>query len=131
MQAAAQFSLVVTQIDAGRQDPVEATCSHDACRATLAAKFGGDVCILNIRVGAPSHRRTGSVRIAAGPCRSGRAMFTPESAKQSSYTVDDFGAFTETIQLPVGSSPWADDRSDLVFRTGISLRIDVIANGKS
>jgi hypothetical protein len=131
MKALAQFSLVVTQTDAGKENPVEATCSHDACRATLAAKFGGDVCILNIRVGAPSHRGTGTVEIANGPCRSGRAIFTPESAKQSFYTVDDFGAFTETIQLPVGSKPWADDRSDLVLRTGISLRIDVIANGKS
>jgi hypothetical protein len=131
--ADAQFSLNATELGFGAEQdgPTHAgTCGKDACRATLPVKLGGDVCILNIRVGAPAAEGWGSILFAAGPCRSGRMLVVKGYPASTGYVPDRFGAATLAFDVPFQSAKWAnlpDGWDDAVVHEAARVRLDIVA----
>ncbi|HTW72858.1 MAG TPA: hypothetical protein VME47_23480 [Acetobacteraceae bacterium] len=131
--ARAEFTLDVTQVgyDGGSEGPTYAgTCAGAACRATLPVKLGGDLCILNVWVGAPAGDGEGSVRFSAGPCRSGQRLAIVDFPVWAGYGIDRFGAATKTFNVPfhpAGGATYSGGIDDGVFHSSVSIRLDIIA----
>jgi hypothetical protein len=129
--AEAQFSLDVTQIDPGSQNdgPTGAgVCAKDACRATVPLQVGDDLCVLNLRVGAPGGDGWGQISLALGPCRSGQVRVISGDPFPARYHLDRFGAASLAIAVPIqsqwGGIPGFDDG---ILRPDASVRLDIIA----
>jgi len=128
--AEAQFSLDVTQIDPGSQNdgPTGAgVCAKEACRATVPLRIGDDMCVLNLRVGAPGGDGWGQILLALGPCRSGRVRAISGDPFPAKYQLDRFGAASLTISVPIQPQwegiPGFDDG---VLRPDEAGRLDII-----
>ncbi len=135
--AEAQFSANVTQIGLGSptdDDPAyPGVCAEDACRATIPLLFGNDLCVLNLRVGAPSIEGWGQIRLAMGPCRSGRVRSLSADRSLARYHLDSFGATSIVLTLPIQPPQWngIEGLDDGVLRhADAAVRVDIIATEK-
>ena len=136
--AEAQFSLGVTQIEPGSQeeggsqeeDATRAgTCAKDACRATVPLRVGDDLCVLNLRVGAPGDDGRGQISAALGPCRSGRVRAISGDPFSAEYHLDRFGASSLVVAVPIQPPQWRGmtGLDDGVIRPDAAVRLDIIA----
>src|SRR5580700_8385995 len=129
--AEAQFRLDVTQIDPRSQEDGlthAGVCAEDACRATIPLQIEDDLCVLNLRVGAPRGDGRGEISLALGPCRSGQVRAIPGDPFSAQYHLDRFGAASLVIAVPVRpqwmSIPGLDDG---VQHPNAAVRLDIIA----
>jgi len=131
--AKAQFSLAATQIGADGEaigDAHDGTCTEDACRATLPVAVADDVCVLNVRVGAPERGGTGPILFAAGPCRSGRRLAVTPYPAEALYHLDRFGAATASFDVPFqagNEGNFPNNMDDGVVHPFARVRLDIIA----
>ena len=134
--ARAQFSLAVTQIGGKYENDGQAhtgTCAKDACRAILPVQIGGDggdVCVLSVRVGAPTVAGSGRILFAAGPCRSGRKLAISGYPAATDYVLNQFGAASLSFVVPFQSAKWAmpsNDWDDAVVHEAATVRLDIVA----
>ncbi len=131
--AKAEFKMEVTQVGPGSpQDdeaPYPGACAMDACRATVPLLLGDDICILNVRVGAPSSAGWGQIQLAIGPCRSGRVRSLPPATSPARYHLDSFGATSIMLALPIEPPRWMgiEGLDDGVRHAEAAVQIDIIA----